>query len=760
MTTNRASEGKDGGKISPRRGRTWLRWIGAFLCATGLLIDVAGPSVSKVYEQCGHVEGALFTAAELYCSLPLRDRSAMLIGLTVLLALFFRALEGYRARGGASAWVVSALFSAAMLFGWSFDSVGDARLVTGDLAACVRTLACGAAWTVVVHACVCALFGLFDRARGEKGASQADAMRPSTPMSSGRGFLSRVDAALRPQVRRWVRWAFDAHPLRGAALSLAVLWLPVLLGYAPALFMWDTDTQILQWFNLPNHLSDSVELLDPSVLLTQHHPPLHTALVGLCVQAGLLVGNENLGIFLYALLQWTVDILAIAWAMHALAAFEVPRRARVAAFAFIALVPAFSNYSVLVTKDVLFAAALLVYVVELVYLVRGVPSAEGAHRAHPWSHVALLVISALGVTLLRSGMVVAVVAGTVVALCLAPGRRRFAVGALAACLAVSLLLSRVVYPALSITPTSQREMLSIPFQQVARFMRDNPDKVGDEDRAIIDEVLDADTIAGLYDPIISDPVKATFRVDATSEELAAFFGVWARWFAEDPACYLTATAANYYGYFYPGWSMNWSYPSSFSHRAMANTKTTLTYSDIGSYFDFQPAANPVSWLLDGWCSLYRSAFQYLPPLTLTMQAALYDWALVVATAYAVSRRLPWLGAALAPCWLVLLVSLVGPCNATTYFRYAYPVALVMPWALALMASRLPLTAVRAPDERKAAQGEVRDVDAAVAEEGCHERGVRAADDDGELLGVRAELAGDGVDEAVGARRLAEDGSRL
>ena len=220
-------------------------------------------------------------------------------------------------------------------------------------------------------------------------------------------------------------------------------------------------------------------------------------------------------------------------------------------------------------------------------------------------------------------------------------------------------------------------------------MRDNPERVTDEDRAIVDKVLDADAIAGLYDPIISDPVKATYRIDATSEDLAAFLGLWARWLAEDPACYLTATAANYYGYFYPGSSLNWSYPSSFSRRAMANTATTLTYSDIGSYFDFAPAGNPLSVALDAACSLYRAAFQYLPVLTLTMQAALYDWALVLATAYAARRRLPWLAAALVPCWMVLLVSLVGPCNATTYFRYAYPVALAMPWLLALMTARAP-----------------------------------------------------------------------
>ena len=366
--------------------------------------------------------------------------------------------------------------------------------------------------------------------------------------------------------------------------------------------------------------------------------------MGLCVQAGLALGNENLGIFLYALIQWSIDILAIAWAFRALAALGAAApAARIAAFAFTALVPAFSNYSVLVTKDVLFAAALLVYAVELVYLVCGVSSvpdaasdAAGASAprsaSFPAGHVALARGLRLGgdASAQRHGGSPSPPAPWWRS-SLARGRRRFALVSLAACLGVSLVLSQVVYPALSITPTSRRETLSIPVPAGGALYARQSRAGADEDRAIVDKVLDADAIAGLYDPIISDPVKATYRIDATSEDLAAFLGLWARWLAEDPACYLTATAANYYGYFYPGSSLNWSYPSSFSRRAMANTATTLTYSDIARTSTSRPRATRSPVALDAACSLYRAAFQYLPVLTLTMQAALYDWALVLAT---------------------------------------------------------------------------------------------------------------------------------
>ena len=402
------------------------------------------------------------------------------------------------------------------------------------------------------------------------------------------------------------------------------------------------------------------------------------------------------------MLQWAVDILAISWAFRIAQIVGAPRAPRFVALGFIALVPAYSNYSVLVTKDVLFASALLLFAIELVYLVFCAASFDG-RIAFSRRHAVLLVAGALGAALLRSGMVVAVAGGAIAAtLLLWRMQRRLApedlrpvsarsllrvpLIALALVIAVNLLLARVVYPALAITPSSRREALSIPMQQVARFMRDRPDAVQPEDLRAIDRVLDAPSLVRLYDPSKADPVKATYKEQTSSDDLSAFWQTWARLFARDPGCFISATAANYYGYFFPAHAMSWSYTSYFSSLVMANAETNLIYSDIASYFSFHQLDHPLVRALDGLCSGYRLLFQRLPFLTLTMQAALYDWALVLLTAYAVRRRRSHAAVFLVPAWIVLLIALVGPCNATTYYRYAYPVALLVPFlALITMA---------------------------------------------------------------------------
>lgn len=691
------------------------------------------------------MHGASYIVAELLCSLPARDGALAVLGLTAaLFALFRRAgrgaspagesasalnrgasepegagvlvrsasaaedgtprlargasAAGARALaergggGGASAWVVAVLFAAAMLFRRSFDETGSAAYIVGGITPAIRSCWYFIGWLLPARALVELAFEGLDRLRAHGTCPSGDRTR----------FVSPSCGRLR-RAAHLVLGAFDRHPFAAPALVLALCWFPVLIGYAPALFMWDTNTQILQWFGLPNHISSSVDLLDSSVLLTQHHPPLHTALVGLCVQAGIsLAGSENLGIFIYAVLQWAVDILAISWAFRIAQIVGAPRAPRLVALGFIALVPAYSNYSVLVTKDVLFASALLLFAVELVYLIICAASSDG-RIAFSRRHAVLLVAGALGTALLRSGMIVAVAGGALAAILLlwrmqrrlareglrpvsARSLLRVPLIALALVIAVNLLLARVVYPALTITPSSKREVLSIPMQQVARFMRDRPDAVRPEDLRAIDRVLDAPSLARLYDPSKSDPVKATYKEQASSDDLSAFWQTWAKLFARDPGCFISATAANYYGYFYPAHAMSWSYTSYFSSLVMANTETNLIYSDIASYFSFHKLDHPLVRALDGLCSGYRLLFQRLPFLTLTMQAALYDWALVLLTAYAVRRRRSHAAVFLVPAWVVLLIALVGPCNATTYFRYAYPVALLVPFlALFIMA---------------------------------------------------------------------------
>lgn len=650
----------------------------ALLCVIGISVDLAAPDPVEVNRIFDGATGALYIALEVLCSFPVRSAG---VALAVLAALLVRPIQRVwfdrtgapaLAARSASGRLVPALAALAIVFGRSLDMSDSFDLVMGGISQSIKASLSFLGWLVLARVGWSYLVAAFDAMRERRCRAAAAARRTAEP--AGRTpLLTRALAVL------------DRHPFAVPALALALAWSPCLVGYAPGLFMRDTATQILQWFGYPNNASDYLAPLKSGVYLNQHHPPASTALLGLFVGAGsALAGDENAGVFMFTMFQFALTVLAFAWGMFALKRLEVPVPARAGVLAFTVIVPVYSNYAVLVTKDVLFADALLVMAAALALLLC------------PWARrrsedTALLVAGALGVALLRNGGWLVSVASLLVAAACVRGRkdvrhrRREASVVLATAilvLAVQIGLSGVVYPALGVAPGSVREALSIPFQQTARYVRDHAGDIPEGDLEAVDAVLDADAIGDLYRSHKSDPVKATFKEDATAADIMGYARVWLKEFADDPVCYLEATCANYYGYFYVGDSSSWTYTSDLSREVMAGDR-------LSEHFSFHQAENPVSRTLDGVCSAYRAFFQLAPVASLLLSAAFYDWALVFVAVGAWRHRLRWLAPLIALVTLVLSVALAGPCNASTYFRYAYPIAVVVPFLLALLTATEP-----------------------------------------------------------------------
>ncbi|MCR5060584.1 MAG: glucosyltransferase domain-containing protein [Saccharofermentans sp.] len=77
-----------------------------------------------------------------------------------------------------------------------------------------------------------------------------------------------------------------------------------------------------------------------------------------------------------------------------------------------------------------------------------------------------------------------------------------------------------------ILENNYKEALSIPFQQTARYVRDNSDDITDEEREIIDRDLNIETLAERYDPRISDPVKNAY--EGNKSGIPEYLGVWGK----------------------------------------------------------------------------------------------------------------------------------------------------------------------------------------------------------------------------------------
>ncbi len=113
-----------------------------------------------------------------------------------------------------------------------------------------------------------------------------------------------------------------------------------------------------------------------------------------------------------------------------------------------------------------------------------------------------------------------------------------------------LILNQSLTMAFHAETFNSKEMLSIPFQQTARVIRDYKNEVSKQEWEILGAVLeDEKTLGELYDPNISDPVKRQFRSEATIGEIAAYLSLWMKWFFRHPGVYLEAFINHCYGWF-------------------------------------------------------------------------------------------------------------------------------------------------------------------------------------------------------------------
>lgn len=109
--------------------------------------------------------------------------------------------------------------------------------------------------------------------------------------------------------------------------------------------------------------------------------------------------------------------------------------------------------------------------------------------------------------------------------------------------------------AAGVEPGSVKEMLSVPFQQTARYLKEYPDDVTSKERKAINKILDYDKLAEIYQPDRSDNVKDTYK-NKKGGLKRYFRQAWLPMFFKHPDAYFEATLENTYGYYYPFYNCN------------------------------------------------------------------------------------------------------------------------------------------------------------------------------------------------------------
>lgn len=335
------------------------------------------------------------------------------------------------------------------------------------------------------------------------------------------------------------------NTLKFVLLSVIILfckWCVVLIIRYPAGVEWDMYHQILEYYGLWGGI-------------TQHWPPLSTIIAGGIVSIGYnIFKTYEAGIFLFVLIQCMIGAIVVGYGFLILIKINSKPLVLMLYYGFFLLAPIVTLYMTSAVKDTLYAESVLLLLIELIDIMLLGDSLKKR---------ILLTCTTLLTCLLRNNGKYCII-GCIIILLIMNAKKynvKHILHELIVALLLTFIINNVVYPYFGITNNDPvgKEALSIPFQQTARYLKNYPDDITEDEIDAIASELDYENIAELYDPLLSDPVKGTAHGDIT--DVINYLKAWAKMFVRHPVVYFVATFNNSYGFISLDATNTWIYES-------------------------------------------------------------------------------------------------------------------------------------------------------------------------------------------------------
>ncbi len=447
-----------------------------------------------------------------------------------------------------------------------------------------------------------------------------------------------------------------------AAGLVALCWIPYYWAFYPGLSNPDTGMQIAWALHKPTEWLQYSALRGPDVCATNHHPYFVTLVFGIFARLGLALGDISRGVALYCLLQLLLTALVMSAAWYYLRRLGLSEGAFRGGLAFTALFPLFPLYAVTMLKDSLFSLSCLGFSLLLFETARTKGEALRQRR-----FLALLFFAALLVALTKNQGVYFVATAGAACLPFCRLRLRAAGALLVPALLFQAVWLQILLPAWNVAPGGKQEVLGPLFQQTARYVSAYPGDVTEEEAEAIRAVIDYDRLPELYNPRLADPVKFTYRQDATEEQLSAYCRAWLQMFRKHPAVYVEALLNNVYGGF-------------FVRHETALSYTNFDNRETAPYPELCVTHSPQQRAAEAAARILLPTAQHIPGLGLLFCVGFYPWVILFVFLDVLRRRqFPQLLAQL-PAVLSVAVLIAAPVSGS--YRYAMPMIYMLPFLLA------------------------------------------------------------------------------
>ncbi len=564
---------------------------------------------------------------------PFKVGSLMLLILVIFFYLLYKRYYNKNKKNSFIFIILAILFSLFMIFGYSYSVIGSWDLIFGSIPLFILSILIFIGYFIFFKTIINLIYDFLIKVKLEEKVSQ----------------------------NKILNYLFNEHPFRSAFIILLICWLPYIIAFYPGILSPDPSNQIKQFFNLDTQYREYVVMIDENVPITNHHPVLHTVILGGLTYLGRALGSANVGIFMYSVMQIILLLSLLSYTIYYMKKLNTPYLIRIISLIIYAFVPIYPLYAMSTLKDVIFAILVIFYIIKIYECLKYAGS-----DYYNKKNIVILIILMLLITLFRNNGIYLILMSFPFLLLIDHKNIKKIIFTLLIPVICYYSFTNILLPYLKVTPGSVREVLSIPFQQTARYVKEYPDEVMEDEKKIIDKILTYDTLAERYKPEISDPVKNAFNKYATKEDLKAYFKVWFIDFFKHPNVYLEATINNTYGYFYPD-QKKWYVYFNYDKRLKETGEIDYHY-------------NKLKGLRKGLSS-YASAFPYIPGIGSLVSIGFCTWLCMMMFAFLIkAKRYKYL-IYFTPVISLILVCIASPVN--TYFRYTLGYTFAIPLLISL-----------------------------------------------------------------------------
>ncbi len=409
-----------------------------------------------------------------------------------------------------------------------------------------------------------------------------------------------------------------------------------LLSYFPGILGYDSEWQTLQAFGV--------------LPMSNHHPVLHTLIWNFFIALEWWGVPHPYGLVIYCAFQ--IMIVSIVCALVVRCEINEGCRWPLPVFTtlFYALYPAFSVFSIQMTKDVLFSCAVILLILNLLKAGRG-------ENVNPVLFFILITLASF----LRNNFLPA---GAILVIVLFFMRKnemmKLFVSALAG-IVISAVVMAFVYPACGVVKSESHEALSVPINQVAAVYVHRYADLTLPETFITERYMTAEK----YNPRLADTVKFTFNDELYDSDRSAFWDLYLHLIVKYPGEFIDAFLTQNVQLWYPGARVTDRY----SARSYIETENVFVYvytltrkpviPEVKGFYDM------VIGEIEGANALKGLPFSLSIPFV-TFVFAMYA---------AIKLRNKGYTAAVLTAAALWATYLLGPVSA---FRYMYPFFMLLP----------------------------------------------------------------------------------